>query len=61
MARPVAKATFDDAESRMREILSSAELPDPDEVIRDAANEELVLLWHEQRLVLTIELDPRVA
>lgn len=49
--------TFDDAETRMRQLVSEAGLPDPDEVIRDAANDELVLLWHTQRLAITVELD----
>ena len=57
MAQAIGKPTFDDAETRMRELLSSEGLPDPDEVIRDAVNEELVLLWHEQRLAIRIELD----
>ena len=41
----------------MRQLITESGLPDPDEVIRDARNEELVLLWHETRLAVTIELD----
>jgi hypothetical protein len=51
------ESRFDDTEERMRELISGADLPAPDEIVRDRENAELVLFWHEQRLVVTIELD----
>lgn len=45
-----------DAELRMREIVAQAGLPEPDEVNHHPEEEELELLWHEQKLCVVIEL-----
>jgi hypothetical protein len=43
------------AERRFREIVRTAELPEPDEVEYDEAS--VVFLWDEKKLVVVIDLD----
>jgi hypothetical protein len=47
--------THSEAEARLRRLLADNDLPMPDEVIRRPA--ELVLLYHEQNVAFTFELD----
>jgi hypothetical protein len=46
-----------DAERRMRELVREAGLPQPDEVRDRFDPDEIVLMWHERKLAVVIELD----
>lgn len=46
-----------DAELRMRALAAEAGLPEPDEVIHHAEDEELEFRWHEQKLCVVVELN----
>jgi hypothetical protein len=43
------------AEGAMRELLSESGLPPPDEV--EYRDRSIVLLWHEMKLAVVVELD----
>jgi hypothetical protein len=44
------------AEAAMRALLANEDLPEPDEVEQDLDSEEIVLLWHEPKVAVVIEL-----
>lgn len=41
----------------MRELVEKAGLPQPDEVQQRAEHGELVLLWHDPKLAVVVELE----
>jgi sulfur carrier protein ThiS len=43
------------AERAMRDLLRDNDLPDPDAVVENG--DELVLLWHDRKVALVVELD----
>jgi hypothetical protein len=49
--------TAEEVESRMRRLLSDADLPAPDEVRHENASRELLFIWHDRRVAIVIELD----
>ena len=51
--------TPEEAERRFRELLEDADLREPDEIRYDPENDELVCFWHEDALVVHIELSDR--
>jgi hypothetical protein len=55
---PTNKPSPADAEARMRALLLEADLPEPDEIVHDAGQDELVLLWRDQKLAVVVELRP---
>lgn len=43
------------ADTRIRALLRDADLPDPDEV--EYGEDEVVLLWHETKTAVVVEID----
>ena len=56
MLRPMGQDMREETEARMRELVSSAGLPSPDEV--EYGHQCIWLLWHEQKLVVQIDEIP---
>jgi len=56
MSEPERKPSPEEAEERFRALLRENEMPEPDAVEHDPAAEELIFLWHEQKLAVVIEL-----
>ena len=51
--------TPEEAEDAILELVEKADLRRPDEVRYEAAEDELVCCWHEEKLVVVIELSDR--
>jgi hypothetical protein len=50
----------DEAERAMRHLLREHELPEPDEIL-DHEDGGIVCLWHEPKLAIVVDLEPRAA
>jgi hypothetical protein len=50
----------DAAERAMRCLLREHELPEPDEIL-DHEDGGIVCLWHEPKVAIVVDLEPRVA
>jgi len=50
----------DDAERAMRRLLREHDLPQPDEVL-DHEDGGIVCLWHEPKVAVVVDLEPRAA
>ena len=50
------KPTPLDAEVHFRDLLAAEGFAQPDEVEYDAEDDELVFRWHEQKVVIVVEL-----
>jgi hypothetical protein len=46
-----------DAERRMRELIEQAGLPEPEEVRYEFDPDEVVLMWHEPRFAVVVDLE----
>lgn len=46
-----------DAEQQMRELVREAGLPEPDEARYGFDPDEVVLLWHERKLAVAVDLE----
>jgi hypothetical protein len=50
----------EDAERAMRRLLREHDLPEPDEVL-DHADGGIVCLWHEPKVAIVVDVEPRAA
>jgi hypothetical protein len=50
----------DEAERAMRRLLREHELPEPDEIL-DHEDGGIVCLWHEPKVAIVVDLEPRTA
>jgi hypothetical protein len=50
----------EEAERAMRRLLREHDLPEPDEVL-DHEDGGIVCLWHEPRVAVVVDLEPRAA
>jgi hypothetical protein len=48
------------AERAMRQLLADHDLPEPDEIL-DHEDGGIVCLWHEPKVAVVVDLDPRAA
>ena len=53
---PAEPPSPEEVEARMLELIESAELPPPDEVLHEEAEQELHFVWHDQKFVAIVEL-----
>lgn len=51
------RTTFEEVETRVRELCRSQGLPQPDEFIEADDADEVLALWHDRNVALVIELD----
>ncbi len=51
------QARMDDLEKRFRALLDRGGLDQPDEVEHDALAEELVFMWHTEKVAIVVEPD----
>jgi hypothetical protein len=54
------RAGRDEAERAMRTLLREHDLPEPDEIL-DHEDGGIVCLWHEPKVAIVVELEPRAA
>jgi hypothetical protein len=54
------QAGRDEAERAMRRLLREHELPEPDEIL-DHEDGGIVCLWHEPKVAIVVDLEPRAA
>jgi hypothetical protein len=54
------RAGRDEAERAMRRLLRDHDLPEPDEIL-DHKEGGIVCLWHEPKVAIIVELEPRAA
>jgi hypothetical protein len=54
------RAGRDEAERAMRRLLREHELPEPDEIL-DHEDGGIVCLWHEPKVAIVVDLEPRAA
>ena len=52
--------TREQAERAMRELLADHDLPEPDEIL-DHEDGGIVCLWHEPKVAVVVDLEPRAA
>jgi hypothetical protein len=57
MGQTEPRPTFDQVETRVRELCRSQGLPQPDEFIEADDADEVLALWHDRKVALVIELD----
>jgi hypothetical protein len=50
----------DEAERAMRRLLREHDLPQPDEIL-DHEDGGIVCLWHEPKVAIVVDLEPRAA
>ena len=50
----------DAAERAMRRLLQEHDLPEPDDIL-DHEDGGIVCLWHEPKVAIVVELEPRAA
>ena len=53
------RAGRDEAERAMRRLLREHDLPEPDDILDH--EDGIVCLWHEPRVAIIVELEPRAA
>lgn len=54
------QAGRDEAERAMRRLLREHDLPQPDEIL-DHEDGGIVCLWHEPKVAIVVDLEPRAA
>ena len=54
------RAGRDEAERAMRRLLREHDLPEPDEIL-DHEDGGIVCLWHEQKVAIVVDPEPRAA
>ena len=54
------EAGRDEAERAMRRLLREHDLPQPDEIL-DHEDGGIVCLWHEPKVAIVVDLEPRAA
>jgi hypothetical protein len=54
------RAARDEAERAMRRLLREHELPEPDAIL-DHEDGGIVCLWHEPKVAIVVDLEPRAA
>lgn len=54
------QAGRDEAERAMRRLLREHDLPEPDEIL-DHEDGGIVCLWHEPKVAIVVDLEPRAA
>jgi hypothetical protein len=54
------QAARDEAERAMRRLLREHDVPEPDEVL-DHEEGGIVCLWHEPKVAIVVDLEPRPA
>ena len=52
--------TREQAERAMRQLLADHDLPEPDEIL-DHEDGGIVCLWHEPKVAVVVDLEPRAA
>lgn len=57
---PPERPNRDEAERAMRRLLRDHDLPEPDEIL-DHEDGGIVCLWHEPKVAVVVDLEPRAA